>query len=142
MIPVKLDSRHFVLVKDRFVAKAAELQGLMRKQVHGDIDPLVALRNVFEAEHAYIVSGYLVVYDITEMWFTDAPVLAEQLVFRLAEGGVFTDVVDFLELKAREAGAKWLCVGTTLAKSDRALASVYERHGFSRTAIHLAKEIA
>jgi hypothetical protein len=113
----------------------------MRKQVHGDIDPLVALRNVFEAENAYIVSGYLVVYNITEMWWSDTPILAEQLVFALEPECSFDAVTEFLEAKAREAGCRYICVGTALAKSDNALASLYEKRGFSRMAINLAKEI-
>jgi len=102
---------------------------------------LVALRNVFEAENAYIVSGYLVVYNLTEMWWSDSPILAEQLVFALEPEASFDAVTRFLEAKAREAGAKYLCVGTALAKSDNALASLYEKRGFSRMAINLAKEI-
>jgi hypothetical protein len=136
-----LGSRHFALVRDRFLAKSDRLKDAARKFVHEDIDPLVALRNVFEAENAYIVCGYLVVYNITEMWWSDSPILAEQLVFALEPESSFDAVINFLEDKAREAGAKYLCVGTALAKSDNALASLYEKRGFSRMAINLAKEI-
>lgn len=141
MTVTKLGSKHFALVRDKFVAKADQLQAIARKSIHKDINPLVALRNVFEAEHAYIVDGYLVVYDITSMWWSDTPILAEQLVFALNSEGSMASVVEFFEAKAREAGAKYLCVGTALAKSDAALASLYERNGFSRIAINLAKEL-
>lgn len=141
MATVKLGNQHFALVRDRFLAKSDDLKRLARKHVHSDIDPLVALRNVFEADNAYIVDGYLVVYNITEMWWSDTPILAEQLVFALEPEDSLKAVVAFLEAKAREAGAKYLCVGTALAKSDNALASLYEKCGFSRMAINLAKEI-
>lgn len=137
----KLEAHHFVLVRDRFVTRAEELQKAARKFIHKDIDPLVALRNVFDADNAYIVNGYLVLYDLTEMWWSDTPILAEQLVFALEPTSGFDAVTEFLEAKAREAGAKYLCVGTALAKSDQALASLYEKRGFSRMAINLAKEI-
>lgn len=137
----QLAGHHYKLVLDRFLGKADKLKALARKHIHQDIDPLVALRNVFEAEHAYIVSGYLVVYNITEMWWSDSPILAEQLVFALEPSASFDAVVEFFEAKAREVGAKYLCVGTALAKSDNALASLYEKRGFSRMAINLAKEI-
>jgi len=138
---MKVGNQHFKLLHDRFVEKADKLQRLMRKQVHGDIDPLVALRNVFDHPNAYIVSGYLVLYDLTEMWWSDSPILAEQLVFALEPEASFDAVTEFLEAKAREAGAKFVCVGTALAKNDNALASVYEKRGYSRMAINLAKEI-
>ena len=138
----RLGAHHFKLVHDRFVEKAEHLQGLMRKHVHGDIDPLVALRNVFEADNAYIVSGYLVVFNLTEMWWSDTPILAEQLVFALEPTDGFSAVTEFLEQKAREAGAKFVCVGTALAKNDKALASLYEKQGYQRMAINLAKEIS
>lgn len=141
MTAVKLATRHFALVRDRFIAKSEELTRLLRKRVHADIDPLVALRNVFDAEHAYIVDGYLVVYDITEMWWSDATVISEQLIFALEPESSISAVLEFLEAKGREAGAQRVCVGTALAKSDKALAHVYEKLGFEQIAIHLGKEI-
>lgn len=137
----RLAAHHYKLVQDRFVGTADKLKGLARKQVHSDIDPAVALRNVFDHPNAYIVDGYLVLYDLTEMWWSDSPIVAEQLVFALEPGGSLDAVIDFLEAKGREAGAKFICVGTALAKSDPALASLYEKRGFSRMAINLAKEI-
>jgi len=137
----RLAAHHYKLVQDRFVETADKLQGLMRKQVHGTIDPSVALRNVFEHPNAYIVSGYLVLYDLTEMWWSDSPILAEQLVFALEPNGSFAAVTEFLEAKAKEAGAKFVCVGTALAKNDKALASLYEKQGYQPMAINLAKEI-
>jgi len=141
MTTTKLAAYHYALVKDKFIEKADQLRRLARKQMHGDIDPMVALRNVFEADNAYIVDGYLVVYDISTMWWSDTPILAEQLVFALERGSRFASVIEFFEAKAREAGAKFICAGTALAKSDNALASLYEREGFSRIAINLSKEI-
>lgn len=137
----KLAAYHHALVRDKFIEKADQLSRQARKAMHGDIDPLVALRNVFAAENAYIVDGYLVVYDISTMWWSDTPILAEQLVFALEPSSGLATVVEFFEAKAREAGARYLCVGTALAKSDIALASLYEREGFSRIAINLVKEI-
>jgi len=141
MTVTKLAAYHYALVKDRFITKADQLRLQARKHMHQDIDPMVALRNVFEADHAYIVDGYLVVYDISTMWWSDTPILAEQLVFALEPTSRFASVIEFFEAKAREAGAKFICAGTALAKSDKALASLYEREGFSQVAINLSKEI-
>lgn len=137
----RLDSTHYILVRDRFIAKADELKAKLHKNIHIDIDPMIALRNVFEAEHAYIVNGYLVVYDITTMWWSDTPILAEQLVFALEPDSSFLSVIEFFEAKAIEVGAKYIAVGTALSKSDRALAAVYAKHGFKQMAINLAKEV-
>lgn len=137
----KLAAYHHALVRDKFIEKADQLSRLGRKHMHEDIDPMVALRNVFKADNAYIVDGYLVVYDISTMWWSDTLILAEQLVFALEPNSRFASVIEFFEAKAREAGARYLCVGTALAKSDVALASLYERNGFSRIAINLVKEI-
>jgi len=117
------------------------LSRVSSKGIHADIDPAVALRNVFEAEHAYIVDGYLVVYDISSMWWSDTPIIAEQLIFALEPESGLDAVVEFLEAKGREAGCKFLCVGTALAKSDRALASLYVKNGLSQIAVNLAKEL-
>lgn len=141
MTVTKLEEYHWALVRDSFQKKADQLKAIARKHVHCDIDYRVALRNVFEAENAYIVSGYLVVYNITEMWWSDTPILAEQLVFALEPNGDFGAVIRFFEAKAREAGARYICVGTALAKSDAALASLYVKHGFQQMAINLAKEV-
>lgn len=138
----KLDRVHFKLVHDRIVAKADELKKYLRKQVHEDVDPLVVLHTIFESEHAYIVNGYLVVYMITEMPWSMTTIIAEQLVFALEPTGGLADVIEFLEAKAKEAGAKYVCVGTALAKNDKALASVYEHQcGMSQMAINLYKEV-
>lgn len=137
----KLGAVHHALIRDKFITKSDELKRICRKQCHKDIDPAVALRNVFEHPNAYIVDRYLVLYDISAMWWSDTPILAEQLVFALEPGGRLSAVIEFFEAKAREAGARYLCVGTALAKSDVALASLYERCGFDRMAINLMKEI-
>ena len=141
MTTTKLAAYHYALIKDKFHARSDKLKELARKPMHGDIDPMIALRNVFAADNAYIVDGYLVVYEISTMWWSDTPILAEQLVFALEPNSRFASVIEFFEAKAREAGAKFLCVGTALAKSDKALASLYEREGFSQIAINLSKEI-
>lgn len=141
MRPTKLGNHHFALVRDRINAKADQLKTILRKDIHEDVDPKVVIREVFSSEHAYIVDGYLVVYELLTMRWSDTLILAEQIIFALNSEGSFTSVVEFLEAKAREAGAKYLCVGTALAKSDTALASLYQRNGFSRMAIELYKEI-
>lgn len=137
----KLNQRHWNYIRTVFQDKAAELKRLARKHTHSVIDPDVALRNVFDAEHAYIVDGYLVVYEISTLWWSDDPIISEQLVFALEPNGDFSSVIRFFEAKAREVGARWIQAGTALAKSDRALASIYQRYGFEQHAIGLSKEI-
>ena len=141
MEATRLTAHHFKLVQDRFVATASKLHEAGRKVIHKEINPLVALRKVFEHDEAWIVGGYLVLFNIQDTWWSDDLILAEQLVFALEPETSFGAVIEFFEAKAREAGAGYICVGTALAKSDKALASLYIKHGFSQMAVNLAKEV-
>lgn len=106
------------------------------------MDPKVALDAIYEFEHAYIVDGFLVVYDLDTPWWAKAGTvfLEELLVLRVAVSGDFARVPEFLEAQAREHGASLAVVGTALAKSDEALSSLYRRAGFRTQALTLVKE--
>lgn len=99
---------------------------------------------IYSAENAWIVGdAYLVVYNIAAPWFIKEGVefLNEELVLALVPGGNFSDVSDFLQRKAKEAGAKLAQVGTALSTSDKVLASLYQSQGFHQEAVSLVKEV-
>lgn len=107
------------------------------------IDLDACLKFIFNAEHAYIVGGaFLVVYEIVSPWYAkdEDTILEEVIVLRLVRGGDFSSVPAFLERKRAEAGAKLVCAGTALARTDAALASVYQKLGFKTETIILVKE--
>lgn len=95
------------------------------------------------ADNVYIVDEkFLVMYEVGIPWHTKTTWLNEKIVIAIEPGGDFQSVTDFLELKAEEAGAELVVVGTALAISDRALARVYERLGYKPSIITLTKRIA
>lgn len=111
------------------------------KAMYKHLDLEAAISNLYEFNHAYIVGGYLVVYEIGTPWYSKELFLHELLVLRLYRQGDFRVVPTFLASEAREAGAVVACAGTALALSDRALASLYHRSGFKTEALSLTKEI-
>jgi len=112
------------------------------KHIYKIMNVDIGMNNLCLMDHVYIVNEcYLVIYDIFTPWYSETPILAEQLVLQLASGGRFSDVVSFLEEAAREAGASSVVVGTALAKSDKSLATMYQREGFQQEAIELSKEL-
>lgn len=107
------------------------------------LDAETATKALYDLEHVYIVSDtYLVAYQLATPWWanSDAVFLEELLVLRLAVSDNFDLVPQFLADRAREAGAQLVVAGTALAKSDRALASLYHRAGYSTQAFTLVKE--
>lgn len=87
------------------------------------------------------MNGYLVAYEIGSPWYTDRLILSELIICRLRGNSAFGVVPSFLEHKAREAGCTLITAGTALARSDRALASLYMKHGFTLGALSLTKEL-
>lgn len=111
------------------------------KAMYRFLDAEVAIRSVFAFDHAYIVAEtYLVVFDLSTPWYSLELFLHELLVLRLTGGAGFGVVPEFLSKSASEAGAKLAAAGTALAKSDAALASLYQRYGFVEAARTLVKE--
>lgn len=108
------------------------------------MDTEAVIRWIYTNDTAYIVGNFLVVYQIGSPWYADNSTLFlnELLVLRLVRGGSFQIVPKFLTDKALEAGAAVAVVGTALAKSDAALASIYGRSGFAAEATTLIKETA
>lgn len=105
-----------------------------------DIDTCLA--SIYESDNAYIVDdAFLVVFDVITPWYAkDVTFLEEVIILRLVPGGDFKNVASFLERKREEAGAKLVCVGTALARTDAALASVYHKLGFRTETVVLVKD--
>lgn len=107
---------------------------------HLDVEE--ALRFLFGSANAYIVADtYLVVYQVGTPWFTNKVFLSEQLVLKLGGNATFAVVTEFLTRHGREAGAVLAEAGTALARSDAALASLYQDGGFTPACIALTKEL-
>lgn len=112
--------------------------------MHQFLDVQAALDGLYSFDDVYIVDeAYLVAFFIGEPWYAPGvKVLSERLVLRLAVSGSpsFSVVPAFLEARAREAGCRLALVGTALAASDTALASLYSRHGWKAETLTLTKE--
>jgi hypothetical protein len=124
---------------ERLVARVEARGG---KHIHKCLDIDKAMVGLYDHDHAYIVSGYLVVYQLGTPWFSDQLVLAEQLVLRLDGASCFSVVPAFLEREGREAKACLIEAGTALSLSDRALASLYKQAGFQMGGYALTKDIS
>lgn len=120
---------------------AMKLKRAGAKAAHGYIDPDTMIESLRHRKHAYIVDGYLVVYELGTPWYATDDVLfiAEQLVLRIAVSGDFAAIPAFLERKGREAGCQMAIAGTALARSDKALASLYNSSGFTTEGYSLTK---
>lgn len=132
------------LVRYTLEVMITKLQRDMRKPMYRYLDLDAAMAGIYDFDDAYIVAdSYLVIYVIIQPWWAEQGVhmLAEQLVLSLSVGRAdFAVVPEFLEAQAREAGCMLAGVGTALARSDTALASLYLRHGFQPCATTLAKD--
>lgn len=135
----RIDRRDYPLIESA-LREAVEAAANRKAWAKGVSLPK-ALRSIYEFHHAYIVAdAYLVVFEIGTPWHSTTTFLHELLVLRLAPGD-FSRVPAFLEAQAREAGCDYVLAGTALAKSDRALASLYARHGFQPEGVSLTKEL-
>ena len=91
-----------------------------------------------------VAETYLLVAAPCTPWYSgdDTKVLSEHIVIKVYDGpGKFQDVVGALHALAHHWGCQGICVGTALAPIDNALARLYERHGFTKQAFELFKEI-
>lgn len=141
-VPVeKLEQHHYLLIKESFIRYIDKLKASKAKLLYNLLDIDVIMRNLYQFDNVWIVGGYLVVYEIAPSWCSDEPMIHECLVYRLAPGYTFDIVPQFLEQRGREAGCKYAVVGTALAKSDSALASLYSRSGFAVSHLHMMKEL-
>jgi len=137
----KLAPDDYPLVEAALNDLVRHLQAHGSKQLYQHLDVAATMESLPNMRHAYIVAGsYLVVYDLIIPWFSRTVLLQELLVLRLNRASTFDVVPDFLSAQAAEAGASLILVGTMLAKSDRALASLYSRSGFVEAARVLSKE--
>lgn len=97
---------------------------------------------VFEHDNSYIVDEtFLVCYQIGTPWFSNEQMLGEMTVLRLAPGGSFSAVTDFLKAEAKRHSCKWVLTGTLLSNCDEVLSRLYTMKGFSPTLRQLAMEV-
>jgi hypothetical protein len=107
------------------------------------IDIETCLKHFYASEYAFIIDdAFLVVYDFITPWYAKAAVvyLEETIILRLVPGGNIENVVAFLERARNEAGARLVCTGTALARTDAALASIYHKLGFNTETVILVRE--
>lgn len=88
---------------------------------------------------------YLLCVQITSPWFAseDTRTVSEMLVLRVypAGPGKFQDIPRALCLLAEVEGAGDIVVGTALATSNRALARMYLREGFTQSGVELHRKL-
>ncbi|WCA46227.1 hypothetical protein [Caulobacter phage DCM] len=142
----RLHRDDYFLIRDRVHAYFNRRKNRLTKVWINYVDLDVVMEFLFrEDTNAWIVGGaYLVVFDISTPWYANPDkhkFLSEIIVLALLPGGSLSVVPEFLERKAREAGAVVAGAGTALAPNNRALARVYSRAGFNIEAYILIKEI-
>lgn len=88
--------------------------------------------------------SYVVLYSVDIPWFSSKKLLDVFLVYRVCEKDKsvsMQNVLDTLEEIAKEEGCVGICVGTALAKHDRALTKMYTDDGYNIVGTELIKEI-
>jgi len=137
----KIEINDLPLIRDKLDSLVYKLRKSNKKSVYKILSVDTAMEQLPLMDNVYIVDEcYLVIYEIFTPWYSDRPVLAEQLVLQLRQGGDFSVIPAFLEKAASEQGACMAVVGTMLARSDAALAAMYQQGGFKADAITLSKE--
>lgn len=106
---------------------------------------ICAMCGFFEEDgiHSIVVKdSYVVVYTVEQPWFTQKEIINIFLVFKVAEnGGTFEDVLNTLDDLAKKNNCAGICMGTALAKHDRALEKMFLNDGYMTTGIELYKEM-
>ena len=136
-----VEHKDFKVILDAFTDGVSALNGL--KPFSKAMDPAkAAYYLVFEHSHSYIVDEtFLVCYQIGTPWFSSDPMLGEMTVLRLAVGGRFSAVTDFLKAEAKRHSCKWVLTGTLLSSCDEVLSRLYTMKGFSPTLRQLPMEV-
>lgn len=122
--------------------------GTMRKEggkaITRRLDEQSVMSHVISSHNAWLVEDtFLVVYSVITPWYAprNSFELREELVLRITHNAIdFSVVPEFLAQRAEAEGVVLTAVGTALARSDDALATKYEQHGFLREATLLTKE--
>lgn len=97
------------------------------------VDPFVVLAHVgTHAVRSFVVNEtYLLVYDVSEPWYTRKRIVEEMLVVKVYDGpGKFDDVLTVLESIRTAHGAVGIAAGNSLARYPRALERMYTRRGY------------
>lgn len=119
------------------------LENLDSKAIYSRLDAHRVMTHIITSENAWLVDeSYLVVFSVVTPWYAPLEILdiREELVLKLKPEADFSCVPAFLEQRRETEGASLVAVGTSLAKSDSALAAKYEQHGFRTEAYLLIKE--
>lgn len=114
------------------------------KAITRRLDEQSVMAHIISSPNSWLVEDtFLVVYSIVTPWYSprDSFELREELALRIEPSNhSFSLVPEFLAQRAEAEGVVLTAVGTALARSDDALASKYEQHGFRREAVLLIKE--
>ncbi len=114
------------------------------KAIAKRLDEEAVMSHIISSPNAWLVDDtFLVVFSIVTPWYAprNSFELREELVLRLDHSDKpFSLVPEFLAQRAAAEGVVLTAVGTALARSDDALATKYEQHGFLREATLLTKE--
>jgi hypothetical protein len=89
---------------------------------------------------AWIVDGYLVLYDIGADWYSKKPYLIEQLILKVYDTDApVENAIAFLELRAKAHGCVMVAAGDTQVGY---MTPKYQAAGYSVLGTQLYKEIA
>ena len=106
------------------------------------IEPNYALTTLLYKPNAFVVNGrWFIVYDVGTPWFSDKRVLQEVMVLRIAPGGRFSEVTDFLEAEAKAWQCEAIMAGTFFSTNDRLCSALYQRQGLEQAAIAMIRRV-
>lgn len=105
-------------------------------------DPVVAersLRAMIDKGEAYMVAGFLILAYEGTTWYSDEPILFEELILKVYDSCEnVTVAVEALEYLARSKGCKWVVAGDTQIGY---MLPFYKGAGYEAVGTQLAKEV-
>lgn len=88
---------------------------------------------------AVLCDGYLLVYDYGNQWYSEKPVLIEQMLLRVSDrAGKFDDVVGVMKQLAVHHGCEGIVSGNAVSRPG--LSRLYERAGFRQVGTTFYRE--
>lgn len=124
---------------------AEQLKPTMDRRLGAGRSSPSKMRKMFEAgaiDAVIIDDAYGFIYKVSDTWYSEnTRVLCELGIYRYSKGSHFNRYLDALLILARKEGCNEIQVGTSLARSDAALARMYARAGFYQTATALSRKV-
>lgn len=142
----KIELRDDSFITEAFVKayhKADNIKSWMKNFDEKDLSDFLYIIFNEQDVFCYIVNEtYLVVYTISEPWYSKSKYLEECLVLRVYETNEkFKCVAEFLEQEAIKHGCIGIYVATDMSIKNNVVSRMYRRYGFTEDSIKLYKNV-